>query len=207
MLRKRGGQVRLEQWKAAVQASEIAELIAFVDGLAEDAQAVSNGCSLTWSNGMVEGFINKVKSKSTCRLIPGRSMSLPFLKIFPGWSCRQRSPPPRISGTICPSWLMQIARYGPPEAIVTDSGGIFYSAQALQLYDMFGIRKERIDPGKPWQNYAEALFSILKRLVDHEFSNARTWPELELAHQDLVDSLQHGGPLCPPRAPGRAAQP
>jgi hypothetical protein len=106
LLRKRGGQVRLEQWKAAVQASEIAELIAFVDGLAEDAQAVSNGCSLTWSNGMVVGFINKVKSKSTCCLIPGRSMSLPFLKIFPGWSCRQRSPPPRISGTICPSWLM-----------------------------------------------------------------------------------------------------
>jgi len=61
LLRKREGQVRLEQWKAAVQASEIAELIAFVDGLAEDAQAVSNGCSLTWSNGIVEGFINKVK--------------------------------------------------------------------------------------------------------------------------------------------------
>jgi transposase len=61
LLRKREGQVRLEQWKAAVQASGIAELIAFVDGLAEDAQAVSNGCSLTWSNGMVEGFINKVK--------------------------------------------------------------------------------------------------------------------------------------------------
>src|SRR6516162_2019622 len=38
-------------------------------------------------------------------------------------------------------------RYGAPEAIVTDGGGIFYSAQALQLYDMLGIRKERIDPG------------------------------------------------------------
>jgi transposase len=59
--RKHEGQVRLEQWKAAVQASGIAELIAFVDGLAEDAEAVANGCSLTWSNGMVEGFINKVK--------------------------------------------------------------------------------------------------------------------------------------------------
>jgi transposase len=45
--RKREGQVRLEQWKAAVQVSGIAELIAFVDGLADDAQAVTNGCSLT----------------------------------------------------------------------------------------------------------------------------------------------------------------
>src|SRR5260221_7105060 len=59
--RKHEGQVRLEQWKAAVRASGIAELIAFVDGLADDAEAVANGCSMTWSNGMVEGFVNKVK--------------------------------------------------------------------------------------------------------------------------------------------------
>ena len=61
LLRKHEGQARLEQWKAAVQASGIAELIAFVDGLADDAEAVANGCSMTWSNGMVEGFVNKVK--------------------------------------------------------------------------------------------------------------------------------------------------
>jgi len=35
----------------------VAELIDFVDGLAEDAEAVANGCSESWSNGMVEGFI------------------------------------------------------------------------------------------------------------------------------------------------------
>src|SRR5947209_17611493 len=61
LLRTHEGQVRLEQWKAAVLASGIAELIAFVDGLADDAEAVVNGCSMTWSNGMVEGFVNKVK--------------------------------------------------------------------------------------------------------------------------------------------------
>jgi transposase len=55
------GRIHLEQWKAAVQASGIAELIAFVDGLADDAEAVANGCSMTWNNGMVEGFVNKVK--------------------------------------------------------------------------------------------------------------------------------------------------
>jgi transposase len=61
LLRKHEGQERLEQWKAAVRASGIAELIAFVDGLADDAEAITNGCSMTWSNGMVEGFVNKVK--------------------------------------------------------------------------------------------------------------------------------------------------
>jgi hypothetical protein len=33
----------------------------FVDGLAGDAEAVTNRCSEPWSNGMVEGFIHKVK--------------------------------------------------------------------------------------------------------------------------------------------------
>jgi transposase len=53
--------VRLEQWKDSVRTSGIAELIAFVDGLADDGEAVANGCTLTWSNGMVEGFGNLVK--------------------------------------------------------------------------------------------------------------------------------------------------
>src|SRR5260370_4732201 len=76
-----------------------------------------------------------------------------------------------------------LRRYGTPEAIVTDGGGIFYSNQAMQLYDMLGIRKERIEPGEPWQDYAETLFSIQRRLADHAFSNARTWPEMQQAHQ------------------------
>lgn len=61
LLREREGPERLSQWQAAVRTSGIAELIAFVDGLADDAEAIANGCSLTWSNGMVEGFINQVK--------------------------------------------------------------------------------------------------------------------------------------------------
>jgi len=76
-----------------------------------------------------------------------------------------------------------IRRYGVPEALVTDGGGQFSSTIAVQLYDMLGIRKERIDPGEPWENYAETLFSIQRRLADHAFSNARTWPEIQQAHQ------------------------
>jgi transposase len=61
LLRKRQGEVGLEQWKANVRVSGIEELITFVDGLADDAEAVVNGCTLIWSNGMVEGFVNQVK--------------------------------------------------------------------------------------------------------------------------------------------------
>ncbi len=61
LLRKREGPQRLEDWKAAVRASGIVELIGFVNGLADDAEAVANGCTESWSNGTVEGFVNKVK--------------------------------------------------------------------------------------------------------------------------------------------------
>ena len=60
-----------------------------------------------------------------------------------------------------------IRRYGAPEAIVTDGGGQFYSTVALQLYDMLGIRKERIDAGQPWrimQKRCCMLFGIWKIL-------------------------------------------
>jgi len=61
LLRHLEGKPGLEQWKAAVRASGIAELITFVEGLADDTEAVVNGCTQSWSNGIVEGFVNKVK--------------------------------------------------------------------------------------------------------------------------------------------------
>ncbi len=76
-----------------------------------------------------------------------------------------------------------IRRYGTPEALVTDGGGQFYSNMALELYELLDIRKERIDPGAPWQNYAETLFSVQRRMADHSFSNARSWPEIQKAHR------------------------
>ncbi len=48
---------------------------------------------------------------------------------------------------------------------------------------MLGIRKERIEPGEPWQNYAETLFSIQMRVADFSFAKARTWSEIQQAHR------------------------
>src|SRR5260221_9778893 len=61
LLRNREGKRGLEQWKGAVRASGIPELIDFMEGLADDAEAVVNACSESWNNGMTEGFVNKVK--------------------------------------------------------------------------------------------------------------------------------------------------
>lgn len=54
-----------------------------------------------------------------------------------------------------------LRNYGAPEAIVTDSGGVFYSKRAMAIYEALDIRKERIDPRQSWQNYIEAHFGIM----------------------------------------------
>lgn len=61
LLRLRQGVQALERWKAAVQQTGIKALTRFVEGLADDAEAVANACTESWSNGMVEGFNHKVK--------------------------------------------------------------------------------------------------------------------------------------------------
>ena len=105
LLRKGEGKMRLEQWKASVRASGIAELIAFVDGLDDDAEAVAHGCSLTWSNGMVEGFINKVKwikrssyGQAGFALLQRRVLLHSTQRPTSGKGRRQRSPASSLPG-------------------------------------------------------------------------------------------------------------
>jgi len=50
-----------------------------------------------------------------------------------------------------------LRNYGAPEAIVTDSGGVFYSKRAMAIYEALDIRKERIDPRQSWQNYVRRV--------------------------------------------------
>lgn len=79
-----------------------------------------------------------------------------------------------------------LRNYGAPEAIVTDGGGIFYSTRALAIYEALDLRKERIDPGQPWQNYIETHFGIMRRLGDYELNRATSWDEIRSAHRKFV---------------------
>jgi transposase len=60
ILHRREGE-RLDEWLAQVVASGIPELQSFVTGVERDKAAVQAGLTLVHSNGMVEGFVNKVK--------------------------------------------------------------------------------------------------------------------------------------------------
>jgi len=88
------------------------------------------------------------------------------------------------------AYLRVLARalrnYGAPEAIVTDSGGVFYSKRAMAIYEALDIRKERIDPRQSWQNYIEAHFGIMRRLADYYLNKAPTLDEMKKAHRKFI---------------------
>jgi transposase len=60
MLRYREGE-RLDGWLGQVRASHIPELQRFVQSIQRDQDAVLAGLTEPWSNGVVEGKINKLK--------------------------------------------------------------------------------------------------------------------------------------------------
>jgi len=81
---------------------------------------------------------------------------------------------------------LALRNYGAPEAIVTDSGGVFYSKRAMAIYEALDIRKERIDPRQSWQNYIEAHFGIMRRLADYYLNKAPTLDEMKKVHRKFI---------------------
>lgn len=80
-----------------------------------------------------------------------------------------------------------VGRYGAPERLVTDGGGIFKANQAKSVYRALGVEKERIERGKPWQSYIETTFNIQRRMADFHFAGAESWIELVAAHDLFVE--------------------
>ena len=63
LLRERGTAQpqKLSTWLAAAQASGISKLQSFAKGISQDLSAVENAMTLPWSNGQVEGQVNRLK--------------------------------------------------------------------------------------------------------------------------------------------------
>ena len=80
-----------------------------------------------------------------------------------------------------------IERYGSPETLVTDSGSVFLSGRARTIYEALNVRKEEIEKGRPWQNYAETTFNIQRRMADFHFARAEDWEGLLQAHDHFME--------------------
>ena len=61
MMTARTGSRDLEAWLAAVEADEQSGLRSLAAGIRHDMQAVTNGLTLQWNSGRVEGTVNKIK--------------------------------------------------------------------------------------------------------------------------------------------------
>jgi len=91
-----------------------------------------------------------------------------------------------------------IRQHGSPEALVSDSDGVFKAKEAMRIYAALGIRKETIEKRQPWQSYIETNFNVQRRMADWHFEQATTWSELGAAHDRFVASFNrqvHGGHL------------
>jgi putative transposase len=84
-----------------------------------------------------------------------------------------------------------VERYGSPEALVTDGGGVFRARQAKAVYEALGIAKHEIERGRPWQNYVETTFNVQRRMADWHFAKAEGWPDLVAAHAKFVEDYNH----------------
>lgn len=60
MVREHTGQ-QLESWLSSVEESTLPELKSFAKGIQQDKAAVLAGLTLPWSNGPLEGHVNRLK--------------------------------------------------------------------------------------------------------------------------------------------------
>ena len=60
MMTHRTGEQHLEDWLTAVEADDQPHLRSFAAGIRTDQQAVTNGLTLPYSSGKVEGNVNRI---------------------------------------------------------------------------------------------------------------------------------------------------
>lgn len=81
--------------------------------------------------------------------------------------------------------------HGAPEALVSDGGTVFKANHALEIYEQLGIKKEQIEHRKPWQDYVESHFAVMKRMEAYQLERATSWEEFCDVHARFIADYNH----------------
>jgi transposase len=81
--------------------------------------------------------------------------------------------------------------HGAPEALVSDGGSVFRANQALEIYEQLAIRKEQIEGRKPWQDYVETHFAVMKRMEAYQLERATSWDAFCTVHARFIADYNH----------------
>jgi transposase InsO family protein len=84
-----------------------------------------------------------------------------------------------------------IARWGAPEAIVSDHGAVFIALQPC--LDQLAIRWAPIVKGHPWQHLAESGFAVQRRMLDADVLGCTERTAVYQQHAQFVRDYQFWG--------------
>jgi putative transposase len=79
-----------------------------------------------------------------------------------------------------------IERFGAPQKLITDNGGVFRAKQLLAICEALEIEKEYIHPRQSWENLVETHFNVMRRMSQVHFEQVTSWQGAKLAHERFV---------------------
>jgi putative transposase len=83
-----------------------------------------------------------------------------------------------------------IERFGPPDRLITDNGGVFRAKQLLRICEALEIEKEYIEPRQSYQNLVETHFNVMRRMSQVKFEQVASWGGREARPSALHGRLQ-----------------
>ncbi len=84
-----------------------------------------------------------------------------------------------------------IERHGCPHRLVTDNGSVFRAKQAVAICEALEIQKEWIHKKQSWENLIESHFSIMRRMSNYHFEQARSWEQAKDIHKRFIEDYNH----------------
>jgi putative transposase len=79
-----------------------------------------------------------------------------------------------------------IERFGAPQKLITDNGGVFRAKQLLAICEALEIEKEYIHKRQSWENLVETHFNVMRRMSQVHFEQVTSWEGAKTTHERFV---------------------